>query len=56
MSSLVERLGHPADTKVLIISCDDLGSCHAANLGVYAAIHDGLATCALLAAAESLLR
>ena len=48
MSSLVERLGHPADTKVLIISCDDLGSCHAANLGVYAAIHDGLATCASL--------
>ncbi len=48
MTSLVERLGHPADTRVLIVSCDDLGSCHAANLGVYAALHDGLATCTSL--------
>jgi predicted glycoside hydrolase/deacetylase ChbG (UPF0249 family) len=48
MSSLVERLGYAAGTKVLIISCDDLGSCHAANEGVYTAIHDGLATCASL--------
>lgn len=48
MGSLVERLGYAAGTKVLIISCDDLGSCHAANEGVYRAIHDGLATCASL--------
>jgi predicted glycoside hydrolase/deacetylase ChbG (UPF0249 family) len=46
--SLAERLGHPADAKLLIISCDDLGSCHAANEGVYAALRDGVATCASL--------
>jgi chitin disaccharide deacetylase len=45
-SGLAERLGHPADAKLLIISCDDLGSCHAANEGVYAALRDGVATCA----------
>jgi chitin disaccharide deacetylase len=46
MTSLVERLGHPAHTRVLIISCDDLGSSHAANEGVYSALRDGVATCA----------
>lgn len=46
MSALAERLGYPPDAKLVIISCDDLGSCHAANVGVYQAIRDGLATCA----------
>ena len=46
--SLAERLGHPADAQLLIISCDDLGSCHAANVGVYTALRDGVATCASL--------
>ena len=46
MSALVERLGYPADAKLVIISCDDLGCCHAANVGVYRALRDGLATCA----------
>ena len=46
MTQLVERLGYPADSKLLIISCDDLGSCHAANVGVYQAIREGSATCA----------
>jgi predicted glycoside hydrolase/deacetylase ChbG (UPF0249 family) len=45
---LAQRLGHPADAKLLIISCDDLGSCHAANEGVFAALRDGVATCASL--------
>ena len=44
--NLAERLGYDANTKLVIISCDDLGSCHAANLGVYSAIRDGVATCA----------
>ncbi len=48
MSTLAERLGHPADAKLVILSCDDLGSCHAANIGVYEAIRDGVATCASL--------
>jgi len=46
--SLVERLGHAPETKLVILSCDDLGSCHAANEGVFTAMHDGAATCASL--------
>ncbi len=46
--SLAERLGHPPDTRLVIISCDDLGSCHAANEGVLDALHHGVATCASL--------
>ena len=48
MTSLAERLGHAPDARLVIISCDDLGSCHAANEGVYGALHDGVATCASL--------
>ena len=44
--TLVERLGHKPDAKLVIISCDDLGSCHGATLGVYQAIREGVATCA----------
>src|SRR6187551_3798116 len=46
VSTLAERLGHAADARLVIISCDDLGSCHAANLGVYEALREGAATCA----------
>lgn len=46
MTSLAERLGYAADAKLVIISCDDLGACHSANIGVYGALRDGLATCA----------
>ena len=46
MPSLAERLGYGDDAKLVIISCDDLGACHAANMGVYGALRDGLATCA----------
>ena len=46
--SLNERLGYPSDAKLVILSCDDLGSCHAANEGVYQAIRDGAATCTSL--------
>ena len=46
MPSLAERLGHRDDAKLVIISCDDLGACHAANVGVYSSLRDGLATCA----------
>ena len=47
-ASLAERLGHPPDARLVIISCDDLGSCHAANVGVSRALHEGVATCASL--------
>jgi chitin disaccharide deacetylase len=45
---LNERLGYGPDAKLVIISCDDLGSCHAANIGVYQSIREGVATCASL--------
>ena len=48
MTSLAERLGYDADARLVIVSCDDLGSCHAANVGVYRALREGLATCASL--------
>jgi chitin disaccharide deacetylase len=44
--SLASRLGYSDDTKLVIMSCDDLGSCHGATVGVYQAIRDGMATCA----------
>ena len=46
--SLTERLGYSPGTRLVIISCDDLGSCHAANEGVFDALHQGVATCASL--------
>jgi len=46
--SLAERLGHASDAKLVIISCDDLGLCHAANVGVHRAMSEGAATCASL--------
>ena len=48
MVSLAERLGYADDAKLVIVSCDDLGSCHAANAGVLQALHEGVATCASL--------
>jgi len=45
-TTLAERLGYESDTKLVILSCDDLGSCHAANIGVYRAMREGVATCA----------
>ena len=43
-----ERLGYPPDAKLLLVNCADLGSSHAANVGVYEALRDGLATAASL--------
>ena len=48
VSTLAERLGYAPDAKLVIISCDDLGSSHAANIGVYAALREGAAACASL--------
>ena len=44
--SLASRLGYRDDARLVIISCDDLGSCHGATEGVYQAIRNGVATCA----------
>ncbi|MGA2036454.1 MAG: polysaccharide deacetylase family protein [Acidimicrobiales bacterium] len=48
MPSLAARLGYADDAKLLILNCDDLGLCHAANAGVYEALRQGLATSASL--------
>lgn len=45
-ASLNSRLGHADDARLVILSCDDLGSCHGATVGVYRAMREGLATCA----------
>ncbi|MEJ5254512.1 MAG: polysaccharide deacetylase family protein [Acidimicrobiales bacterium] len=48
MTTLAERLGYSPDDRLLIINCDDLGVCHAANTAVYEALRQGLATSASL--------
>lgn len=47
-ASLAERLGFGPDARLLIVNCDDLGSSHAANTGVYEALRHGAATSATL--------
>ena len=46
--TLAQRLGHDADARLLIVNCDDLGSSHAANLGCYDALRNGIATSSTL--------
>ena len=48
MVTLAERLGYRADDRLLIVNCDDLGSTHAANIGVYESLREGIATSATL--------
>lgn len=46
--SLLERLGRPPESRLVILSCDGLGSSNAANQGVYAALNEGLGTTAAI--------
>jgi chitin disaccharide deacetylase len=46
VSVLAQRLGYDDDARLVIVSCDDLGSCHAINEGTFDALHHGAATCA----------
>ena len=48
MSTLAQRLGHAGDARLLVVNCDGLGSSHAANLGCYEALREGIATSARL--------
>jgi predicted glycoside hydrolase/deacetylase ChbG (UPF0249 family) len=48
VTSVAQRLGYAPDAKLLIVNCDELGVAHAANVGVYEALRDGLATSASL--------
>jgi len=48
VATLAERLGHAPDARLLIINCDDLGSTRSANVAVYDALRNGVATSATL--------
>jgi predicted glycoside hydrolase/deacetylase ChbG (UPF0249 family) len=48
VTSLAEALGFSHEAKLVILNCDDLGSSHAANVGVYEALREGVATSATL--------
>jgi hypothetical protein len=48
MGTLTERLGYAPDAKLLIVTCVDLGFTHSANVAVYEAERDGIATSASL--------
>jgi hypothetical protein len=48
VTTIAERLGHAPDDRLLIVNCDDLGMCHAANSGVYESLRTGVATSATL--------
>lgn len=46
--SLAERLGYSGDSRLLIITSDNLGMYHAANVGCYESLREGVATNASL--------
>ncbi len=48
MPTVAERLGFEPDAKLLIVNCTDLGFCHAATVGVYEALREGIGTSASL--------
>jgi predicted glycoside hydrolase/deacetylase ChbG (UPF0249 family) len=45
---LAERLGYPADTRLLIINGDDAGMCHTANVATIESLETGLMTSATI--------
>ncbi len=46
MTSLAEALSFQPGAHLLIVACDDLGLCHASNVGAYDALRSGMATTA----------
>ncbi len=48
MPTVAERLGYSPDAKLLILNCADMGLCHAATVGVYDALREGIGTSASL--------
>ncbi len=43
--TLAQRLGYDADARIAVVHCDDIGMCHAANVGAFEALSRGPATC-----------
>ena len=48
MSELAERLGHPADARIVIVTADDLGLSQSVNTGCFDVLREGAATSASL--------
>jgi hypothetical protein len=48
MPTVAERLGYPADAKLLLLHCTELGFCHASNDGVFESLGEGIGTSASL--------
>ena len=44
-STLAQRLGFAATDRVAIVHADDIGMCHAANLGAFDALANGVVSC-----------
>jgi predicted glycoside hydrolase/deacetylase ChbG (UPF0249 family) len=44
-ATLAERLGFDATDRVAVVHADDIGMCHAANLGAFQVLREGFATC-----------
>lgn len=48
MPSVAERLDYPAEARLLLLNCAELGFCHASNVGVLDALDGGIGTSASL--------
>jgi len=48
VTTLTERLGYQADDRLAIVSADRLGTCHAANAGIYQSMRGGVVTTSAL--------
>jgi predicted glycoside hydrolase/deacetylase ChbG (UPF0249 family) len=48
MPTLAERLGFAPDDRVAIVHADDIGMCHAANVGSFDALANGVVSCGSL--------
>ncbi|MGH9099018.1 MAG: polysaccharide deacetylase family protein [Acidimicrobiales bacterium] len=47
-TTLTERLGYGPDARLVVVNAEDLGLCHAANVGVYESLRTGTVTSATL--------
>jgi len=48
MPTVAERLDFPADARLLLLHCAELGFCHAANVAVFQSLREGIGTAASL--------